>query len=300
MKLNVDFSGIENALRAIGGQKVNIAQLRRTVTLANPLEYKILEQGEIILETQDDLDNLSHPAGLIAIGNTQVTLHIFDPFEDKDSLLQIPAGKTRFHISDCDVLNKMRRRGRFDRYVASARRDDLFSIRPYDNMTRVRGEKMESQLSPCRVCLKELDYNGYESASKQERDNIVTQFSTEDFFEHNFHIFRCLPLYSPETFPEGNYTSDWSRISYEYRAGKKWICECCEVKLEANKGLLHAHHVDGNRGNNRFSNLKSLCVLCHKSQPLHEGMHIRSTEKQKLLFIRSNQNISNSCIKCGG
>lgn len=300
MKLSVDFTGIEDSLRNMGGQKAKIGKLRKAIKIDNPLEYQLLDQGEIILETQEDLNNVTHPAGLIAIGNTQVTLHIFDPFEDEESLRQIPAGKTRFHISDCDVLNKMRRRGRFDRYVAKKRGDDLFSVRPYDNLTKVRGEKMYSQLAPCRVCLKEINYEGYENSSKQVRDGIVAKFSTEEFFEHNHHIFRCLPLYTPETFPKGNYTSDWSRISSEYRSGKNWACECCGVDLHSNKGLLHAHHVDGNRGNNRFSNLKSLCVLCHKSQPLHESMHVRAVEKQKLLFLRAEQRISNSCRKCGG
>ena len=66
----------------------------------------------------------------------------------------------------------------------------------HDNITKVRGEKMDSQLAPCRVCLKEINYEGYENSGKQARDEIVAHFSTEEFFEHNHHIFRCLPLYT--------------------------------------------------------------------------------------------------------
>ena len=300
MKLNVDFSGIENALRTIGGNKSTIGKLREAVLIDNPLEYKLLDQGEIVLETPEDLERLEYPGGLIAIGNTQVTLHIFDPFEDEESLSRVPAGKTRFHVADCEVLHKMRNRGRFDRYVASKRRDDQFTVRPYDNISKVRGDRMEAQLAPCRVCLKEINFNGYGEADRKRKDAIVSAFSTDEFFQHNHHIFRCLPLYTPETFPEGNYTSDWSKISSNYRASKNWTCECCGVNLSKNKALLHGHHVDGNRGNNRFANLKALCISCHKAQPLHERMNIKPIELQTLRMDRAEQNIAANCSVCGG
>ena len=298
MKLNVDFTGIENALRAMGGTKASIGALRETVLIKNPMEYELLERGEIVLETQEDLDSLIFPAGLIAIGNTQVTLHILDPFEDEESLSEVPARKTRFHIFDCKKLNEMRQRGRFDRYVASSRKDNLFTVRPYDNIEKLRGEKMEAQLAPCRYCLNELDYNGYGGSSKSERNDIVASFSTEDFFETNHHIFRCLPLYTSETFPEGNYTADWARISANFRSKMKWICNCCGVDLQSNKGLLHAHHIDGNRGNNRFSNLRALCVTCHKAQPMHERMGVKPEEKIRLQRLKVNQSLEVNCSKC--
>ena len=195
MKLSVDFSGLENALRSIGGQKAKLGRLRNAVKIENPLEYQLLDQGEIVLETQDDLDKLTHPAGLIAIGNTQVTLHIFDPFEDEESLRQLPAGKTRFHISDCDVLNKMRRKGRFDRYVASARRDNLFSVRPFDNIPGCEEKKWTPACS-CRVCLKEINYADYENSSKQVRDKIVADFSTEEFLNTTIIFSDAYPIYT--------------------------------------------------------------------------------------------------------
>ena len=108
---------------------------------------------------------------------------------------------------------------------------------------------------------------------------------------NNSHIFRCLQLYTPETFPECNYTADWSRVSSELRARKNWTCECCGVDLKSQKELLHAHHMDGNRGNNKHSNLKSLCILCHKKQPMHENMDIRADEKMRLLKIREKQDL---------
>ena len=58
---------------------------------------------------------------------------------------------------------------------------------------------MDSQLAPCRVCLKEINYEGYENSGKQARDEIVAHFSTEEFFEHNHHIFSANGLSSART-----------------------------------------------------------------------------------------------------
>lgn len=298
MKLNVDFSGIENARKSMGAEKAFIEHISSTATTINPIEIRLIEEGEIVLSGNELLEQLIYPAGLLAIGNTQVTLHIYDPFNDHETLNSVPASSPKFHICDCKTLESMRDKGRFNRYVTSNRTDGYFKVRPYNPLTRSRDDELEAVLLPCKNCLKQLNYQGYESANGNQRDEIVQNFSVEEFFEDFKSIFRCLPLYTQETFPEGNYSSSWAKTSRDARDKAGWICSCCKVNCEEAKGLLHTHHRDGNRGNDRPSNHEVLCVACHKNRPLHGHMHIKPGERLRLEQLRISQGFTRHCANC--
>lgn len=299
MQIKVDFSGLELALATIGGVKADIGQLRNTRQIINPIELKIKEQGSIILSGAELIEHLSTTAGLLSIGETQITLHIFDPFEDEESLSEIPARKTRFHVTECKTIEDMRDKGRGNRYVSSARNDGLFEVRPYDSITKVRGEKIEAYLQPCHNCLMSLNYDKYsELSTKSARTELLSNFKLEKFFEDFKSIFRCLPLYTSETFPEGDYPSNWARISWEAREKVGWICSCCRLNCSQNTSLLHTHHLDGNRGNIRPSNLEVLCIACHKARPFHSNLHYPANLKMKLESLRVTQKIPKNCSKC--
>ena len=292
MKLDINFSGVENARRSIGAGKAAIDLIRNTEAIENPFEIRLIEEVEIVLSGEELLEQLTCPAGLLAIGNVQITLHIYDPFVDSETLTEVPADNPKFHICDCRKLEEMKAKGRFNRYVTSRRADGYFKVRPYNHLTKSREEELAAALMPCRYCLMQLNYQGYESVPKAQRDKIVSDFSVEEFFEDSKSIFRCLPLYTPETFPEGNYTSAWGRISGETRRRAEWKCSCCGVNCESDTGLLHTHHKDGNRGNDRPSNHKVLCLVCHKNQPLHGHMKIKPDEELRLQKLRKSQGLA--------
>ena len=302
MKINIDFSEIEKDLKSIGGKKASIGAIREAKIIPPSITFEPTESVEIIeviIQKHADLKNISHPAGLIATRNTQLTLHISHPQEDAVSLSMKPAYQPKFHVAECRTLHTMRAGGRFHRYIATNQTNGLFKVTPYDTMTRTRGEEMEANLAPCRNCLSTLDYKGFGSASEGEKRRIIHEFSLEIFFEENKAIFRCLPLYTSATMPGGEYTKGWSKISRKYRASKDWTCECCGVNLANNRGLLHSHHKDGIRGNNKYSNFKALCVTCHKAQPYHGQMYVKYSEKRQLTDLRAEQNLPPECGKCG-
>lgn len=298
MKLNVDFSGIDNARKSIGAEKAHIENISSTATTINPIEIRLIKEGEIVLSGNELLEQLTYPAGLLAIGNTQITLHIYDPFEDHETLEAIPANSPKFHICDCRTLESMKDQGRFNRYVTSNRTDGYFKVRPYNKLTRSRHDALEAVLLPCKNCLRQLDYQGYKYARREQRDNIVMNFSVEDFFEDFKSIFRCLPLYTQEAFPEGSYSSSWAKTSRDARHKARWTCSCCKVNCEEAKGLLHTHHKDGNRGNDRPSNHEILCATCHKNRPFHGRMHIKPDEKLRLEHLRIDQGLTRHCASC--
>ena len=63
---------------------------------------------------------------------------------------------------------------------------------------------------------------------------------------------------------------EWKSISYRYRQSKNWRCEQCELNLDANRHLLHTHHIDRDTLNHSPTNLKALCIKCHHEQPYHD------------------------------
>lgn len=299
MQLKADFSGIESALLAIGGVKADIGQLRSSKQIRNPIELQIIEQGSVVLSGAELVEHLSTTAGLLSIGETQITLHIFDPFEEEESLSEKPARKTRFHVSECKTIEDMRDKGRGNRYVSSARHDGLFEVRPYDNLTHTRGDKMEAFLQPCHNCLTVLNYEKYaEMKTKSGRSEVIGKFELGKFFEDFKSIFRCLPIYTSDTFPEGDYPDDWARKSWETRNASGWVCSCCGINCSKNTGMLHAHHKDGNRGNVRPSNLEVVCVACHKARPFHGAMYYPPNIKMKLENLRVSQKLPRICSKC--
>ena len=300
MKLTFDSSGLEDALRSIGGKKATLGEIRNARVIENPIELRIQREQEVVLTGAELAEQLRNPGGLLAIGNTQVTLHIYDPFVDEFKLSELPADQPKFHMTECRTIEDMRNRGRFNRYVTSVRADGYFSVRPWDEITSKRGEAMEAMLDPCKNCLKSLDYYGWASATSQQKNEIMRAFSVEKFYEEFESIFRCLPLYTPETFPDGNYTDDWAKISHETRRKANWVCSCCRIDCSNNTGLLHVHHKDGNRGNNRPSNLEVLCVGCHKARPFHESMYVSSATKNNLEQLRLDQKFKRVCEICDG
>jgi len=300
MKLEINFGRLERARESISAEKAVIEKIRPPRRRSgNPIEIKLLEEGAIILN-DIDLENVHFPAGLAAIGNTQGLLHIYQPWNSLEELSEEPAPAPKFHAMHCQTLEHMMRANRYNRYVFTARSETgLFRVEPWDNETKTRLEEIMAKLAPCKNCLKELNYDSYETLSSVKRNEMVNNFDLESFLENYKPIFRCLPLYTPETFPEGNYTKNWARKSEEIRVQAGWACSCCKVVLDKNRGLLHVHHKDGNRGNERPSNLRVLCVLCHKKQPLHGGMYVKRTEERKFTAIRKKQGLPVLCINCG-
>ena len=87
MKLNVDFQRLEGARASINATKAVIGTISAKRSLErSPIEIELLEKGSLIL-SGEELDEVLHfPAGIAAIGNTQITLHIFQPFATLDDL----------------------------------------------------------------------------------------------------------------------------------------------------------------------------------------------------------------------
>jgi hypothetical protein len=68
------------------------------------------------------------------------------------------------------------------------------------------------------------------------------------------------------------YTDDWPILSRLIRADLGWQCKRCWVILSDRHDLLHLHHKNQDKLDNRQDNLIPLCVLCHAEEPGHEHL----------------------------
>lgn len=301
MKLKIDFSEIIKARESIGAPLGTKQTFQRLETELSSIELAFLETGYVLLSAGELEEKLVFVGGIPSIENQPVTLHIYQPHQSREQLETEPClDGPRYHFYDCGKMESMRKGGRFNRYVATAGTDGSFVVQPKNEFTEKWEEEMQSRLLPCRLCLSALNYDNYNSISAESKNLLVNNFPIDEMLETLKPIFRCLPIYSNATMPAADYSSDWPKISIHARQASNWLCDCCGVRLEkkTGKGLLHVHHKDGIRGNNRPSNLRVLCAGCHKNQPYHGHMKLDLADLNYLSKMRQEQGLGGKCNSC--
>lgn len=85
---------------------------------------------------------------------------------------------------------------------------------------------------------------------------------------------------------DGRYVKDWEYVSYQLRSAKDFVCESCGVDLSKHTYLLHVHHRDHDKGNNRASNLLVVCALCHAEYHPHMLLDISPEHEATIRVLR--------------
>ena len=250
--------------------------------------------GEIDLALKKGKDiplaDVETPSGLLAYKGRQVLLYIRDHgWNVQKAAMDGESGK-RFHVADCKTLQDMRNRNRYDRYVATNDLSGTFEITGIDPVTRTKVSKT-AQLKVCINCLKKINYKGYNSIAGNPRELIWRHFSIDEFFKTYSSVFKYLPRSDPDD--HGQYTDDWPMISATYKTEKGSRCESCGVDLSEHTRLLHTHHVNGVKSDNRKTNLKALCIDCHRKQAQHDHIFVDHATMQTITRLRRKQSIAN-------
>lgn len=226
---------------------------------------------------------------LLTYKGEQVVLYIKDTRLDKFTLLNDIENSRRFHIAECETLQRMREEGRYERYVVTTNKTGVFKVEATDKMSGVV-EELDAPLGVCRNCLKELNWRSYNDKSS-EKKKLWKAFMLEEFFREFSTFFVGRPTYSDVTAPRGGYAREWSVISLRVRASRSWICEDCRVNLSQHKNLLHCHHKNGVTSDNSPWNIAVLCVLCHAKQPAHNFMKPAAAERILIEQLRKQQKV---------
>jgi hypothetical protein len=284
VKILINLDALEEMRRRMGAPEV---QWTGAVLLPRDIPSAIYGPG---IEVK--IDEVVPKGNVLTWRGEVVLLYIKDTQNDLDQLLRAPDGNgvKRFHISDCRALERMKNEGRFERYVVTKNTSGRFRCIPMDRLTREKGAEVEAGLMVCKDCLSRLNYDGYFSEPRPQKENIWRAFSIEKFLSEFSPSFVDRPTETDDSQPVQVYSDDWEEISKKYRERMNWECEGCGIRLseKSNRRLLHVHHKNRVVSDNSLSNLIALCIVCHADEPGH-SMHIKREDKKVINSLRWRQ-----------
>lgn len=209
-----------------------------------------------------------------------VSIYLPEQRNDLEDIIKYPEKGNKFHIAECKTIIDKKDKGENDRFLLSNSLDGKFTISKDKKEVRTK-------LFVCRYCLETLNYQKFSDLNKDEKDKIVKEFSLKEFFLEHYSTIKELPV---RTVPYSNeYTEDWEKISKDFRKSKDYVCENCKVSFKKHRNLLHTHHKDRIKTNNRDINLKALCKDCHSKEPNHSHIVITNEELNIIYNLRKEQ-----------
>jgi hypothetical protein len=286
MKINIDFALLQQAVQKMGATEVHFG-LREDYIPIGPLDIKLGSGFEV------DFTQIEFDTGLASYEGRQVLLYIKDHSYGNKFEQAVENGQkgNRFHVADCEMLERMRQKGRLERYVVTNKLDGLFTISKNANQV---GEAKESEtdLKVCQYCLDTINYKSFKNIARgPQRQKFVADFNLSDFFDTYSSFFKFMPSGIADNQKTG-YSDDWQNVSNTVKAKYKFICQQCGVDLKSNKRLIQTHHKNGVRSDNTANNLTPLCSDCHRKQPFHTHLFVRHNDTQAINQLRHQQGLT--------
>jgi uncharacterized protein YlaI len=179
----------------------------------------------------------------------------------------------RYHLVNCKTLRQALAEGWREKYKMTQKENGHFYYR-FLKDNKVYKKNNEQPLYVCYFCLQEINKK-HNSSLQYDKFNFTPKVFFSDEFRGHWLVNSNYQVDS-ESIPNC-YQQDWGEISKKYKAKVNYRCEeasCRYPDLSAPslRKYLHCHHVNMDKSNNNFSNLKSVCLECHAKQPNHGHM----------------------------
>ncbi|MDN3552889.1 HNH endonuclease [Halomonas almeriensis] len=291
MKLDLDFSALMAAVSRIGrplkGLTLTTSTSREQATQDRvPKPPAVPPGGEVF--APEKMREVQSRDGLLEFRGQQILLYMpGHPQNRFEQAIQYPSSGNKVHVAWCKHLEEMKRSGFFKRYIGIQDQGGEFRI----HSRQQPNHEVKVPLKVCKFCLTKINYKGF---SRPGNAAAHTHFSFEEFFQHYESFFPSHPAPEPLSHVEKGYSQDWPDISRQYRQSQRYTCQECDVELERYPQLLHVHHINRQRDDNRWQNLRALCADCHSKQPGHDHMVVSHEDRQLIAHLRQQQSCANT------
>ena len=280
VQFRIDDSGVSERLRslreAVGVQRADF----------RPRRSRVVDEDI----AANELEERANEKGYLEVKGSPTFAYIRDHTEKKMSEWGGPNGMKKLHFMFCETLVGMKEQGRFERFRATNTTSDKYEVDVGADRVSSHGSGVQEEvrLYPCRNCLRKADYQGYSSASNEERTKIVHDFNAQEAMDvlwQRFDLFRQEMAGVKSAHSPTGYPPNWSQTSRAFRQLNGWRCSKCGVYLgdADTQELLHVHHVDGDKRNN---NLMCLCKECHSKEPNHHRVVLSEEELRTISRAR--------------
>jgi len=190
-----------------------------------------------------------------------------------------PEEAKKYHLGLCQTIRRMIKNKAIGRYINGGnsvrRRNDAgYPIFPIEFG---RGDH-EIALQVCQHCLKDADIVGAFVKPVSE----IRDFDIERWLEEksaslcpNEPQFPIIPEHTATSVPPNEYPEDWSDTRKDMLRKHGFRCSDCGDSYNCrHKALLHVHHKNMQKGDNRRLNLEVICIKCHRKwHPGHKPLH---------------------------
>ena len=188
--------------------------------------------GESVHDKNFEIDH-----GIPIIQNRKSVLYLQDVWNYKRAF---NGAEPKYHVVHCKPLQRMRTRGNYENLFATRRTDGQFFVKLSDS-----NKLSLHKLSICQVCLTELRRKFGSNVFPIDPEKFPIADWLEPFFDYSL--------------------DEWKERSQVCREKANWTCQECNINLESDHYLLHAHHKWGTKYDDP-EDLIALCIGCHALQ----------------------------------
>lgn len=232
------FDGLKNLLR------------RKGYLVEKATGYRVVENKDVDLN--DLRNNIEFtPEGIFLKDSNEGSRQQIFLYKLKYHLYE--NGKPRFHIRKCETIQSFINSGRFK---VEYRRANTHTVMVKD-MDDGNKEKNIDDLPLCKNCLR-MALNA---------PDVHARMTSSEFVKILEQAEDAPGVNKVVEVNNSGFTRDWSDVKLAYLESKEYRCEKCGVQISDpfDYPFMDVHHKDGDRTNNKKSNLRCLCIECHST-----------------------------------